>query len=88
MAFERKDYKGFEKRDNNGFDRRDNNNGFNRRDNNNGFDRNRRPGGFRDKKPEGMGNGRIDNFEKPLLALLKEISEKLDILINKDNKED
>ncbi|AUB31501.1 hypothetical protein [Spiroplasma floricola] len=32
---------------------------------------------------QGGNSGRIDNFEKPLLELLKEINEKLDLLIKK-----
>ncbi|PPE04455.1 hypothetical protein EELLY_v1c01300 [Entomoplasma ellychniae] len=78
MGFERKEFKGYEKKfdDKKGFaNRNGGNRGFGNRDGGNrGF-------GGRDKKPDGMSNGRIDNFEKPLLLLLKEISEKLDILI-------
>ncbi|WP_339021676.1 hypothetical protein [Spiroplasma endosymbiont of Atherix ibis] len=32
---------------------------------------------------QGVNSGRIDNFEKPLLEILKEINEKLDLLIKK-----
>lgn len=59
-----------------------------------GFDNNRgqgqdRPRRFsgndnRRQRPAGNGagnSGRIENFEKPLMDLLKQISEKLDVLI-------
>ncbi|WP_338985660.1 hypothetical protein [Spiroplasma endosymbiont of Diplazon laetatorius] len=45
-----------------------------------GGDRGGRSGGF---GGQGGNSGRIDNFEKPLLELLKEINEKLDLLLKK-----
>ncbi|AGR42076.1 hypothetical protein [Spiroplasma diminutum] len=57
-----------------------------------GGDRGGRSGGFggrggdrggRSGGGQGGNSGRIDNFEKPLLELLKEINEKLDLLLKK-----
>ncbi|AHI53052.1 hypothetical protein [Spiroplasma culicicola] len=53
-------------------------------DNNRGQDRQRRS--FSSNRPSGgagQNNGRIENFEKPLIELLKQINDKLDILIEK-----
>ncbi|AGR41070.1 hypothetical protein [Spiroplasma taiwanense] len=54
----------------------------NNRDRDRSRDRNR--SGFSGNRSQGsQNNGRIENFEKPLIQLLKEINEKLDILIEK-----
>ncbi|ARU91939.1 hypothetical protein SCLARK_001414 [Spiroplasma clarkii] len=54
-------------------------------DNNRGSDRPRRfSNNDGNRRPNSGGNsGRIENFEKPLIDLLKQISDKLDVLIEK-----